>query len=125
MFKRVVRGMLPHKTPRGADALKRLVVVEGVPGKIGMTKRMAVPDALTHLHVKPNMARCRLGDLASSVGWKADEIVKRLENKRKEKSHLRYEKRRAAAKEYRLKRESAIASASADVKDILAQVHKA
>lgn len=125
MFKRVVRGMLPHKTPRGAAALKRLSVVEGVPGVLNMTKRMVVPDALTHLHVKPNMARCRLGDLASSVGWKADAVVKRLEETRKTKSHERYEKRRAAAKEFRLKREAAIASADADVKAALAQINRA
>ena len=31
MFWRVVRGMLPHKTKRGAAALQRLKVFEGIP----------------------------------------------------------------------------------------------
>jgi len=31
MVSRVIRGMLPHKTPRGQQALKKLRVFEGVP----------------------------------------------------------------------------------------------
>jgi large subunit ribosomal protein L13 len=34
IFKRVVRGMLPYKTPRGRDALKRLRVFVSVPDEL-------------------------------------------------------------------------------------------
>ena len=34
VFKRVVRGMLPYKTPRGGDALKRLRVFVSVPDEM-------------------------------------------------------------------------------------------
>ncbi|NAV55484.1 hypothetical protein FGF86_23465, partial [Salmonella sp. zj-f77] len=31
IFWRAVRGMLPHKTPKGAAALERLKIFEGIP----------------------------------------------------------------------------------------------
>merc|ERR1712146_775291 len=46
IFWRVVRGMVPHKTPRGAEALKRLKVFEGVPSPYDKIKKMVVPEAL-------------------------------------------------------------------------------
>lgn len=41
-----VYSMIPHKTKRGAAALARLKVYEGVPPPYDKTKRMVVPDAL-------------------------------------------------------------------------------
>ena len=38
--------MIPHKTKRGAAALARLKVYEGVPSPYDKTKRMVIPDAL-------------------------------------------------------------------------------
>ena len=38
--------MIPHKTKRGAAALARLKVYEGVPPPYDKTKRVVVPDAL-------------------------------------------------------------------------------
>eukprot|EP01054_Gregarina_sp_Poly1_P006002 Gregarina_sp_Poly_1__6001@NODE_315_length_9587_cov_683_543592_g270_i0_p7_GENE_NODE_315_length_9587_cov_683_543592_g270_i0NODE_315_length_9587_cov_683_543592_g270_i0_p7_ORF_typecomplete_len127_score27_63Ribosomal_L13/PF00572_18/3_3e07Ribosomal_L13/PF00572_18/1_7e03YceG/PF02618_16/0_03GIDA_assoc/PF13932_6/0_059_NODE_315_length_9587_cov_683_543592_g270_i048815261 len=119
IFWRTVRGMLPHKTPRGAAALKNLTVLEGIPGKYNLTKRMVAPAALTHLRIKSDMATCRLGDLASRVGWKQDAVVKRLEAKRKVKSHARFEKRIKAAKEFKAKREAALAQASPDIREAM------
>lgn len=43
---RTVRGMIPHKTKRGAAALARLKAYEGVPPPFDKTKRMVIPDAL-------------------------------------------------------------------------------
>jgi len=40
--------------------------------------------------LKPGRAYARLGDLASQVGWKHEELIKRLESKRKEKSAAFY-----------------------------------
>lgn len=38
--------MIPHKTKRGAAALARLQVFEGVPPPFDKKKRMVIPDAL-------------------------------------------------------------------------------
>lgn len=64
---RCVRGMIPHKTKRGAAALNRLRVFEGVPHPFNKTKRVVVPSALRISRLKPNRKYCRLGDLATQV----------------------------------------------------------
>ncbi|KAF2921124.1 hypothetical protein DAI22_07g006600 [Oryza sativa Japonica Group] len=46
IFWRTVRGMIPHKTPRGEAALANLKAFDGVPPPYDRTKRMVVPDAL-------------------------------------------------------------------------------
>ena len=45
--------MIPHKTARGAAALKRLKVFEGVPPPFDKVKRMVVPEALRVIWLKP------------------------------------------------------------------------
>lgn len=91
MFWRTVRGMLPHKSYRGQQALARLQCYEGVPtsdpnsaAEFGFDKkkRMVVPDALKVLHVKPIRKTTLLGVLASESGWKHGELIKKLESQR-------------------------------------------
>ena len=53
IFWRTVRGMIPHKTKRGAEALNRLKVYEGIPAPYDKKKRMVVPCALRVLRLKP------------------------------------------------------------------------
>ena len=53
IFWRTVRGMIPHKTERGKDALKRLQTFEGVPPPYDKKKRMVIPAALKVLRLKP------------------------------------------------------------------------
>lgn len=43
IFWRVLRGMTPHKEARGAAALQRLKVFEGIPYPYDQRKRMVVP----------------------------------------------------------------------------------
>jgi hypothetical protein len=50
--------MVPHKTPRGAAALERLKLFEGVPPPYDKKKRMVVPDALRVLRLKPGRKYC-------------------------------------------------------------------
>lgn len=45
--------MLPHKTKRGAEALKRLKVFDGIPPPYDKKKRVVVPTALRILKLKP------------------------------------------------------------------------
>jgi len=90
---RTIRGMLPHKTPRGAAALARLKVFEGIPAPYDQKKRKVVPDALKVNRMKNFRKYCLLGDLSTQVGWKKQELVEKLEEQRKTKSHKYYERR--------------------------------
>jgi len=83
MFWRAVRGMLPHKQYRGAQALKLLTVVDGVPPLYVTKRRATVPAALRIVKSRPGRKFTRLGDLASLVGWKYGGLLESLENKRK------------------------------------------
>ncbi|KAL6745975.1 ribosomal protein L13a component of cytosolic 80S ribosome and 60S large subunit [Haematococcus lacustris] len=98
IFWRTVRGMVPHKTKRGAAALERMKVFEGVPAPYDKVKRMVVPEALHVLRLQHGHRFCKLGDLAASVGWRHQDTIKDLEAKRKVKSAKFYEaKKRLSA----------------------------
>merc|ERR1719150_1482694 len=85
-FWRVIKGMLPHKLPRGKAALERLKVFEGIPAPYDKKKRMVVPSALRVVKIQPGRKYCSLGRLAHEVGWKYQGVVANLEAKRKVKS---------------------------------------
>merc|ERR1711872_585835 len=102
MFWRVVRGMVPHKTERGKDAMKRLQTFEGVPPPYDKKKRMVIPSALKVLRLKPGRKFCSLGRLSHDVGWKYQDIIETLEAKRKVKAqdyHARVVKKAALTAE--------------------------
>ncbi|KAF4355313.1 hypothetical protein F8388_026583 [Cannabis sativa] len=99
---RTIRGMIPHKTKRGAAALARLKAYEGVPPPYDKIKRMVIPDALKEmtclncsiirvLRLQAGHKYCLLGQLSSEVGWNHYDTIKELEKKRKERSQLAYE----------------------------------
>ena len=77
MFWRTVRGMIPHKTARGAAAMERLKTFEGVPPPYDHKKRMVVPQALRVLRLKPGRKYCTLGRLGHEFGWKYRDVVER------------------------------------------------
>ena len=91
IFWRTVRGMVPHKTKRGAAALERMAAFEGIPPQFQKVKRLVVPDALQVLRLQHGHRFCKLGDLSNSVGWKHQEAVAELEAKRKVKAAKYYE----------------------------------
>lgn len=93
MFWRIIRGMTPHKTARGAAALQRLKVFDGCPYPYCDKKRMVVPGALKVLRIKSHRNTCEVGDLANMVGWKRKDIVEKLEESRKAKSQIFFEKK--------------------------------
>ena len=64
---------------------------EGIPHPFDKMKRQVMPAALANLKVRPGRKSCRLGDLAESIGWKHNELLARLENKRKTKSEAFYQ----------------------------------
>jgi ribosomal protein uL13 len=53
VFWRAVRGMLPHKGPRGQAALDRLKVMEGCPPPYDKIKKMVIPSALRVVRLRP------------------------------------------------------------------------
>ncbi|KAF4370265.1 hypothetical protein G4B88_012949 [Cannabis sativa] len=105
IFWRTVRGMIPHKTKRGAAALERLKAYEGVPAPYDRTKRMVIPDALKVLRLQKGHKYCLLGRLSSEVGWNHYDTIRELEKKRKEKAQVSYERKKQLNK-LRLKAET-------------------
>merc|ERR1712241_1051915 len=97
-FWRVVKGMLPHKTARGKEALGRLKVFEGVPPPYDKKKRMVVPSALRVVRLHATRKYCSLDRLSHEVGWKYQSVVATLEAKRKAKSAEFYARSKANAK---------------------------
>lgn len=94
MFIRVVRGMLPHKTARGKEAMERLKTFEGIPPPYDKQKRMVVPSALKVLRLGQTRKYCNLNRLAHEVGWKYQKVIGTLEARRKVKSKQFYERKR-------------------------------
>ncbi|KAL2866703.1 60S ribosomal protein uL13 [Aspergillus lucknowensis] len=99
IFYKAVRGMIPHKTARGAAALERLKVFEGVPPPYDKKKRVVVPQALRVLRLRPGRKYCTVGRLSHEVGWKYQDVVSRLEERRKVKSSAYYERKKAARRQ--------------------------
>ncbi|CAE6457674.1 unnamed protein product [Rhizoctonia solani] len=97
LFK-AIRGMLPHKTPRGAAAIERLKMFEGVPPPYDRKKKMVVPEALRVLRLKPGRKYCTVKRLSHEVGWGYKDVVDRLEEKRKVKAKAFHERKIAALK---------------------------
>jgi large subunit ribosomal protein L13Ae len=98
LFYKAIRGMIPHKTARGAAALDRLKLFEGIPPPYDRTKRVVVPSALRVLRLKPGRKFTTIGRVSAEVGWKYQDVVKTLEEKRKVKSAAYFQRKSAAAK---------------------------
>lgn len=79
---RTVRGMLKHKSPKGAAALGRLKCFDGVPLSYNGRKRVVVTDALRSMRLKPKSRYCVLGDVAAECGWTKRDLIQSLEAKR-------------------------------------------
>ncbi|KAG9140212.1 hypothetical protein Leryth_014659, partial [Lithospermum erythrorhizon] len=73
---RTIRGMIPHKTKRGAAALARLKVYEGVPPPYDKIKRMVILLFLKVLRLQAGHKYCLLGRLSSEVGWNHYDTIK-------------------------------------------------
>lgn len=85
--------MIPHKTKRGKEALKRFKAFEGCPPPYDKRKRLVVPTAMRVMCLKPGRSFCHLGRLSHEVGWKYKDVVRALETKRKVKAVLSIRKR--------------------------------
>ena len=119
IFWRTVRGMIPHKTKRGAAALGRLKAYEGVPPPYDRVKRMVVPDALKVLRLQAGHKYCLVGQLSKEVGWSHFDTIKELEENRKAKAKIAYERRKQLA-QLRVKAEKTADEKLGSQLDILA-----
>ncbi|KAK6914276.1 Ribosomal protein L13 [Dillenia turbinata] len=113
--------MIPHKTKRGAAALARLKAYEGVPPPYDKMKRMVIPDALKVLRLQAGHKYCLLGRLSKEVGWSHYDTIRELENKRKERSQVAYE-RRKQLKKLRIKAEKTAEEKLGAQLDIIAPI---
>ncbi|EAY23390.1 hypothetical protein TVAG_070530 [Trichomonas vaginalis G3] len=95
IFARAVRGMLPYKTHRGAEAFENLKVFEGVPAKYVTYKRVVIPHALRCVSIHTDRPTTKLGELSTTMGWKYGKVVADLEAKRKAESAKYYEAKKA------------------------------
>lgn len=98
IFYRAIRGMVPHKTARGAAALERLKVFEGVPPPYDKQRRVVVPSALRVLRLKPGRKFCSVKRISAEMGWKYQGVVEKLEEKRAAKSKVYFARKRALLK---------------------------
>ncbi len=98
MLTRTIRGMVPHRCPRGSAALARIEIHEGIPPMYQRTKRMVIPEALKINTLGRYTKTTTLGFLASKAGWKYGDVVEKLEAKRKDRSHEFYLKKQETQK---------------------------
>ncbi|HUK80033.1 MAG TPA: 50S ribosomal protein L13 [Nitrososphaerales archaeon] len=66
ILRRMVRGMVPRKKPKGAAAMKRLRVYVGVPSGVDASKVTRFEDATA---TRPTPVYVTVGDLSKSLGW--------------------------------------------------------
>jgi large subunit ribosomal protein L13 len=66
VLRRMVRGMVPRKKPKGAEAMRRLRVYVGVPPGLDASKLKQFPDTTA---TRPVPVYVTLSDLSKSVGW--------------------------------------------------------
>ncbi|KAI9291877.1 60S ribosomal protein L16 [Neoconidiobolus thromboides FSU 785] len=118
MLYRVIRGMVPHKTARGAQSLDRLKLFDGVPAPYDKMKRVVAPAALRVLRLKPGRKFTVLKRIASEVGWKYEGVIAKLEEKRKVKSQAFYEQKKALT----TLQNKAVAQKNEQVEDLSAQL---
>merc|ERR1711944_136723 len=105
---RTVRGMLPHKLKRGAEALDRLKVFEGIP----------LPSCMKVVKLKPQRKFAELSRLSHEVGWKYKGVIDAMEEKRKVRSKAHWANKQKALK----LRQQAIANVSDKIADYDAQI---
>jgi large subunit ribosomal protein L13 len=66
ILRRMVRGMVPRKKPKGALAMKRLRVYIGVPSDVSSSKLTKFEDATA---TRPTPVYVTMADLSKSLGW--------------------------------------------------------
>jgi large subunit ribosomal protein L13 len=66
ILRRMIRGMVPRKKPKGATAMKRLRVFIGVPSSVDATKLSKFEETTA---TRPIPVYVTMGELSKSLGW--------------------------------------------------------
>jgi large subunit ribosomal protein L13Ae len=121
VFLKTIRNMLPtSQGKRGASALRRLVVYEGIPVNVSRTgTRVTIPKALRQNRLKPERAFTVVGNMCQHIGWKYSAIVKKLEAARVEKAKRHYTRTAPVRAAWQAARKAATAKLSAANQAIL------
>jgi large subunit ribosomal protein L13 len=69
ILRRMIRGMVPRKKPKGAQAMKRLRVYVGVPPELKEEKLMRFESALA---TRPIPVYVTMSELSKNLGWSGD-----------------------------------------------------
>lgn len=85
-LRKIVRGMLPYKTPRGAAAFARLSVFDGIPLEYEAAEKKLYTHALVKTQLNPFSKRCTLGQLCTAMGWGNMELLDKFEDARKKRA---------------------------------------
>eukprot|EP01083_Nonionella_stella_P214635 773209_1 len=113
MFYRVVRGMIPHKTPRGKQMMSLLHCYDGMPPRYQHIRKVRIIPAYKALRLDPNRAMTSLGRLMVEFGWTHSKLMIKLEDKRKIKQKQVY----AIQKEIGKLKKQAIKNVAAKMKE--------
>lgn len=70
-------------------------VFEGVPPPYDRLKRKVVPSALSITRLRPGRKHTTVGRLSADFGWKYQNVVEKLEEKRKLRSAAYYARKKA------------------------------
>jgi large subunit ribosomal protein L13Ae len=81
VFWKTVRGMLPHKTFKGSDALMRLKLYDGIPMSLIKVKKFIIPYALRNIRLAPGRKFANLGEILEDIGWKRKSYVEEKDEK--------------------------------------------
>ena len=69
ILRRMIRGMVPRKKPKGASAMKRLRVYIGIPEELKSEKLIKFDDAAA---TRPIPVYVTMKDLSMNLGWKGE-----------------------------------------------------
>jgi len=90
IFWKIVRGMLPHKTKKGTNALMNLRIFEGIPEPFDKMKRFIIPSALRITRLLPGRKYSILGELCNQIGWTKKHVTDSMIWNKNIKSRLFY-----------------------------------
>lgn len=68
LLRRIIRGMLPYKQDRGAQALKRIMCWKGIPEPFQKQKIETIKEA--DVSKLPNLKYVTLGEVSKQIGGK-------------------------------------------------------
>nr|6ZU5_LO0 Chain LO0, uL13 [Paranosema locustae] len=120
LFMRLVKRMVPYKKKRGAAALQRLQVFEGIPEKFENTERSICPRALLEYCANPIRKSATYGKLLSEFGWKHLNITEEMKKKVLQREEKAKKEKDARMEEIQRIRESS--SFNKEVEEIMSRI---